>query len=572
MKATEEARVFGAKGKEQPSWQDTNLALFGSDIEYKIKEAAAKGEPQWTGAGTAKGLLVWRIEQFKVVAWPKSRYGEFHVGDSFIVLNTYQPSPSSPALAWNIHFWIGSESTQDEYGTAAYKTVELDNFLGRKAVQYREVQDHESRRFQKLFPGGMKFLAGGVASGFRHVEAKDREAVLLRVKGRGNNVTLTQVEARRSAMNSGDVFILDCNEGIYQWNGAEANGYERSRAAEVCAAMREQRGNAQFICFEEGSPRTLDASLPFAKYLPVEDKSLGGASVGVQAASTASADADIKGFRKSIYELQLATDKPGEIGIVPLQSGKLPRELLKSDGVYLVDSGFHAYLWVGDSADFAKRVSAFVFAQAYLKRFQRPAVLPLTRFAEGEESDKFLQLFLKPVGYRIDANPEPERLHPLMRAAPKAKPQKAEAAFAPPSAGAPPMAVPMALPMATEVPMAVPMAEDLTVEPATKPTTTSASGKDETETLLGGDSSDDEHDDAPPKPRSEGIPWQQKLTCHNGVCYPVVSDAWGCCLTSMGCSWNDRIACLGLDVKGLYTVRAAARSRARLAFRLQVRP
>ena len=31
--ATEQARVFGAKGKEQPSWQDTNLALFGSDIE-----------------------------------------------------------------------------------------------------------------------------------------------------------------------------------------------------------------------------------------------------------------------------------------------------------------------------------------------------------------------------------------------------------------------------------------------------------------------------------------------------------------------------------------------------------
>ena len=86
------------------------------------------------------------------------------------------------------------------------------------------------------------------------------------------------------------------------------------------------------------------------------------------------------------------------------------------------DIGYFFYNGGGDSADFAKRVSAFVFAQAYLKRFQRPAVLPLTRFAEGEESDKFLQLFLKPVGYRIDANPEPERLHPLMRTAPKAAP------------------------------------------------------------------------------------------------------------------------------------------------------
>ena len=49
MKTTEETRVFGAKGQEQPSWKDTNMALFGSDIETKIKAAAAEGEKQWTG-------------------------------------------------------------------------------------------------------------------------------------------------------------------------------------------------------------------------------------------------------------------------------------------------------------------------------------------------------------------------------------------------------------------------------------------------------------------------------------------------------------------------------------------
>ena len=40
---------------------------------------------------------------------------------------------------------------QDEYGTAAYKTVELDTFLDDKAVQHREVQGFESELFRSYF-------------------------------------------------------------------------------------------------------------------------------------------------------------------------------------------------------------------------------------------------------------------------------------------------------------------------------------------------------------------------------------------------------------------------------------
>ena len=49
----------------------------------------------------------------------------------------------------------------------------------------------ESKKFLKYFPKGVKYLKGGVASGFKHVEAEDRPPVLLRLKGRGNNVSLT---------------------------------------------------------------------------------------------------------------------------------------------------------------------------------------------------------------------------------------------------------------------------------------------------------------------------------------------------------------------------------------------
>ena len=128
---------------ERIPWKDSNLALIGSDLDHKIKAAAADGETAWEGLGDQALTKVWRIEQFKVIPWSEENYGQFHKGDSYIILNSYAKE-GSDALLHDIHFWIGTESSQDEYGTAAYKTVELDDFLGGSAIQHREVQSAES--------------------------------------------------------------------------------------------------------------------------------------------------------------------------------------------------------------------------------------------------------------------------------------------------------------------------------------------------------------------------------------------------------------------------------------------
>ena len=68
-----------------------------------------------------------------VKKWPKTKYGEFFGGDSYIILDTKETDEGK--REYDVYFWLGAETTQDEAGTAAYKTVELDDLLGDEPVQ-----------------------------------------------------------------------------------------------------------------------------------------------------------------------------------------------------------------------------------------------------------------------------------------------------------------------------------------------------------------------------------------------------------------------------------------------------
>ena len=213
-------------------------------------------------AGQEPGLQIWRIEDFEAVPYEAAKYGKFHVGDSYLVLKT---NKRGSALSYDLHFWLGEETTQDEYGTAAFKAVELDDQLGGSPVQHREVQDHESSLFESYFKAGVKYLPGGVKSGFTHVDPEDVEKRLFIVKGK-RNIKVKQVDLALSSLNKSDCFILDCGKAhdIFVYMPQGSSTMERFKATQAANAIRDEDhagdANVEIIdAFSEESAKFFEA-------------------------------------------------------------------------------------------------------------------------------------------------------------------------------------------------------------------------------------------------------------------------------------------------------------------------
>ena len=89
-------------------------------------------------------------------------HGHFYEGDSYICLKTVETK--SGGFNWDIFFWLGKDSSQDEQAVAAYKTVELDDLLDGRASHHREVMGAESEAFKAHFDHKLKYVAGGAPS------------------------------------------------------------------------------------------------------------------------------------------------------------------------------------------------------------------------------------------------------------------------------------------------------------------------------------------------------------------------------------------------------------------------
>eukprot|EP00040_Diaphanoeca_grandis_P028754 m.166936 g.166936 ORF g.166936 m.166936 type:complete len:874 (-) comp31447_c0_seq1:212-2833(-) len=390
---------------------ETNIAGLGTPLEKAIREASAGHESAWKKVKKDKvGKMVWRIEKFLVVPWPRKKYGKFFNGDSYIILNTYKSKGGKGAIQNDIHFWIGSESTQDEYGTAAYKTVELDDFLEGRATQYRETEGNESRAFRKIFPH-LTILEGGIESGFTHVEEDSYKKRLLHVKG-GMNTVVRDVKIDWTSLNSGDSFILDTGKPVQEggknkegftdgnlllvFHGASASPMEKVKASGLAQSIDDQRGGLpERETYHDGqSDAELKAWWDALGSRPPTGKSIMSAEEGGN-------DKDIVVGEKRLMQI---SDAGGKLTMKEVAKGDaITRQLLTSDDVFILDDGYEVMVWIGLKASVDERKQAMDYGQKYLNEHSDQSDKCITKLMEGGENEQFEQAF--EVGVMSTARP-----------------------------------------------------------------------------------------------------------------------------------------------------------------------
>lgn len=371
----------GTKAGTGAKIEDSNIANYGSKEHKDAKLNAAKSEVAWKGCGQAVGVEAWRIEKFQVVPWPKTKYGQFFSGDAYIILNTYK-IPDNDSFRYNVHFWLGKSCSQDEQGTAAYKTVELDDLLGDVPVQFREVEGSESEEFVDCFGGNIVTMEGGVDSGFNHVKPKEYKPRLMQMKGK-RQVHVRQVALETKSLNLGDVFLLDLGASVIQFNGPKAGLFEKRKAVEVLTALKEDRNGRLETVVMDG----IEDNKEFWEALG----EAGGATPAESALSPITEDTNkAPEHVKKLFKL---SDASGNIEMTLVSEGKIEKSSLDSTDVFLVDQGQNIYVWIGKGASKQERANGISSGVQYLKENGRPMETPVVRVTQGRETDAFNATF-----------------------------------------------------------------------------------------------------------------------------------------------------------------------------------
>ncbi|XP_048651505.1 villin-like protein isoform X2 [Marmota marmota marmota] len=332
-----------------------------------------------------RDLHIWIIENLKMVPVPEKAYGNFFEKHCYIILHVPQSKKATQEASSDLHYWIGKEASTEAQGAASTFVQHLQEELGDRTVQHREVQGHESECFHSYFHPGVIYRKGGLASDVKHVETNMYNIQrLLHIKAR-KHVSATEVELSWNSFNKGDIFLLDLGMVMIQWNGSKTSISEKSRGLVLTCSIRdrERGGRAQIGIVDDGVEVTDPTHIMEAVL---------GCRVGNLHAAMPTKS--INQLQKANVRLYHVYEKGKDLVIQELATRPLTQDLLQEEDCYILDQGgFKIYLWQGRMSNVEEKKAAFSRAVGFIQAKGYPTYTNVEVVNDGAESAAFKQLF-----------------------------------------------------------------------------------------------------------------------------------------------------------------------------------
>lgn len=334
-------------------------------------------DPAFQGVGNKDGTEIWRIDKSRPVVIPKSTYDKLSSGHSYVILQTC--ALRSGIFHHDIHYWIGKYAGQDEAAAAAVKAVELDASLGGRAVQYREAEGHETDKFLSYFKTCFIPIAEGAPSNINKEDEGKHRIRLFMCSGR-HVVRVKEVPFTRASLSHDDVFVLDTESKIFQFNGANTDIYHQAKALDAVLYLKENyhKKDCHVAVIEDG------------KFVADADSGEFWGLFGGFAPLGRRLDSDYGNENEATAPILFCVFE-GQVKKV--EESILKRELLNTNNCYIVDCGTEMFAWVGRDTQIEERRATTLVLEKLIETRKNQHRIHITCTIEGFEPREFKSKF-----------------------------------------------------------------------------------------------------------------------------------------------------------------------------------
>eukprot|EP01126_Amoeba_proteus_P015109 TRINITY_DN1671_c0_g1_i1.p1 TRINITY_DN1671_c0_g1~~TRINITY_DN1671_c0_g1_i1.p1 ORF type:complete len:730 (-),score=131.86 TRINITY_DN1671_c0_g1_i1:633-2822(-) len=327
-------------------------------------------------AGASPGVQVWRIDNAsqQITSESKNHHGIFKTEDCYIVLETKVDFKVGTEKQFNIYYWVGSASQQEAFTLGTAK--ELVGKLERPHGPTKELQEAESAEFKSLFNINLQYVKSSTLQTQVNVKDESHTTKLYHIKGK-KDIRVKQVPVSYRSMNTGDVYILDCDNVLYQWIGKKCNRMEKGKPLDLTTRMRDERMNrfkARVVQLEED-----------------EETTEFWAALGGKGPISQITEDDEEWERKPfmdhhIYRFNVGS-RPTDYTVeeIPTDDAPFATSLIDPAFTYIFDFNLAMFVWYGRSSAFRSKANGIAEAKKIAKQSGRSENIEVTTVEQGVE-------------------------------------------------------------------------------------------------------------------------------------------------------------------------------------------